>query len=132
MVSDWKAENVQLRQFASPMATRNLSNDIPDQAVDALLSVCMKNASIFQHYFRLKARLCKIKHMNRYHIYAPHRAEQKTYRYADAVRMVLDAYHGFSPRLAEFAQRVFADRHIDARTKPGKLGGAYCYSVAPG
>jgi oligoendopeptidase F len=60
--------------------------------------------------------------MNRYHIYAPHRAEQKTYRYADAVRMVLDAYYGFSPRLAELAQRVFADRHIDARTKPGKNG----------
>ena len=132
LVSDWKAENLQLRHFATPMATRNLSNDIPDRAVDALLSVCMKNAPIFQHYFALKARLCKIKKMNRYHIYAPHRAEQKTYRYADAVRMVLDAYHGFSPRLAELAQRVFADRHIDARTKPGKLGGAYCYSVNPG
>ncbi|MCK6501453.1 MAG: M3 family metallopeptidase, partial [Nitrospira sp.] len=31
----------------------------------------------------------------------------------------------------ELAQRVFADRHIDARTKPGKMGGAYCYSVVP-
>ena len=122
LVNDWKAENLQLRHFSAPMATRNLSNDIPDRAVDALLSVCMKNAPIFQHYFGLKARLCKIKTMNRYHIYAPHRAEQKTYRYADAVRMVLDAYHGFSPRLAELAQRVFADRHIDARTKPGKVG----------
>jgi oligoendopeptidase F len=46
--------------------------------------------------------------------------------------MVLDAYHSFSPRLAELAERVFADRHIDARTKPGKMGGAYCYSVVPG
>ena len=132
LVNDWKAENLQLRRFTSPMATRNLSNDIPDQAVDALLSVCLKNAFIFQRYFSLKARLCKIKPMNRYHIYAPHRAEQKTYRYADAVRMVLDAYHSFSPRLAELAQQVFADRHIDARTKAGKLGGAYCYSVMPG
>ncbi len=132
LVNDWKAENLQLRHFAAPMAARNLSNDIPDRAVDALLAACMKNAPIFQHYFALKARLCKIKTMNRYHIYAPHRAEQKSYRYADAVRMVLDAYHGFSPRLAELAQRVFADCHIDARTKPGKLGGAYCYSVNPG
>ena len=132
LVNDWKAENLQLRRFATPMATRNLSNDIPDQAVDALLSVCMKNAPLFQRYFGLKAKLCKIPQMNRYHIYAPHRAEQKTYRYADAVRMVLDAYHGFSPRLADLAQQVFADRHIDARTKPGKLGGAYCYSVTPG
>ncbi len=131
LVSDWKAENLQLRHFATPLASRNLSNDIPDQAVGALLSVCMHNAPLFQRYFKLKARLCGIKRMNRYHIYAPHRAEQKTYRYPDAVRMVLDAYQAFSPRLAELAQRVFADRHIDARTKPGKMGGAYCYSVVP-
>lgn len=132
LVGDWKAENLQLRHFTTPLASRNLSNDIPDRAVDALLSVCMNNAPIFQRYFGLKARLCRIKTMNRYHIYAPHRADQKTYRYADAVRMVLDAYHGFSPHLAELAQRVFADRHIDARTKQGKMGGAYCYSVTPG
>lgn len=131
LVNDWKAENLQLRHFKTPLASRNLSNDIPDSAVEALLTVCMNNAPIFQRYFSLKAKLCKIRTMNRYHIYAPHRAEQKTYRYADAVRMVLDAYYGFSPRLAELAQRVFADRHIDARTKPGKMGGAYCYSVTP-
>ena len=131
LVNDWKAENLQLRHYKTPLASRNLSNDIPDAAVEALLAVCMKNAPIFQRYFGLKAKLCKIPTMNRYHIYAPHRAEQKTYRYADAVRMVLDAYYGFSPRLAELAQRVFADRHIDARTKPGKMGGAYCYSVTP-
>ena len=131
LINDWKAENLQLRHFKTPLASRNLSNDIPDSAVEALLAVCLENAQIFQRYFKLKARLCRIKTMNRYHIYAPHRAEQKTYRYPDAVRMVLDAYYAFSPRLAELAQRVFADRHIDARTKAGKMGGAYCYSVTP-
>lgn len=131
LINDWKAENLQLRHFKTPLASRNLSNDIPDSAVEALLAVCMKNAPIFQRYFKLKAKLCNIGTMNRYHIYAPHRAEQKTYRYPDAVRMVLDAYYGFSPRLAELAQRVFADRHIDARMKTGKMGGAYCYSVTP-
>ncbi|MCW5800730.1 MAG: M3 family oligoendopeptidase [Nitrospira sp.] len=131
LINDWKAENLQLRHFKTPLASRNLSNDIPDSAVEALLAVCMKNAPIFQRYFKLKAKLCKISTMNRYHLYAPHRAEQKTYRYPDAVRMVLDAYYGFSPRLAELAQRVFADRHIDARMKAGKMGGAYCYSVTP-
>ncbi|GAB1722563.1 MAG: oligoendopeptidase F [Nitrospira sp. CR1.1] len=131
LINDWKAENLQLRHFKTPLASRNLGNDIPDSAVEALLAVCMKNSPIFQRYFKLKARLCKISTMNRYHIYAPHRAEQKTYRYPDAVRMVLDAYYGFSPHLAELAQRVFADRHIDARMKTGKMGGAYCYSVTP-
>jgi len=131
LVNDWKAENLQLRRFASPIATRNLGNDIPDNAVACLLRVSRKNAGIFQHYFRIKARLCKIKPMSRYHIYAPHRMEQKSYRYQEAVRMVLDAYRGFSPQFAELAERVVHERHIDARTRPGKIGGAYCYSVVP-
>jgi oligoendopeptidase F len=131
LVNDWKAENLQLRRFASPIATRNLGNDIPDEAVASLLKVCQKNAGIFQDYFRIKARLCKIKPMSRYHIYAPHRTAQKSYRYQDAVRMVLEAYRGFSPQLADLAERVLRERHVDARTRPGKIGGAYCYSVVP-
>jgi oligoendopeptidase F len=132
LVNDWKSENLSLRRFASPIATRNLGNDVPDPAVDVLLSVCADNAGLFQHYFKLKARICGIRAMNRYHVYAPHRTESKRYRYADAVRMVLEAYRGFSPQLAELAQQVFDHRHIDAPTRPGKLGGAYCYSVVPG
>lgn len=131
LVNDWKAENLQLRHFASPIATRNLGNDIPDAAVASLLKVCQKNAGIFQRYFRIKARLCKITPMSRYHIYAPHRTEQKSYRYQDAINMVLEAYRGFSPQLADLAERVVHERHIDARTRPGKIGGAYCYSVVP-
>ncbi len=132
LVNDWKAENIHLRHFAAPIASRNLGNDIPDQAVRVLLSVCVKNREVFQHYFKLKARVCRIAPMSRYHIYAPHRSERKTYRYNDAVRMVLEAYRGFSPRLADLAERVFTDRRVDARVRPGKIGGAYCYSVVPG
>ena len=132
LVNDWKSENILLRRFSSPIGARNLGNDVPDAAVDVLLSVCAENAGLFQQYFRLKARICGITSMNRYHLYAPHRTEVKKYRYADAVKMVLEAYRGFSPRMADLAQQVFSDRHIDAPTRPGKLGGAYCYSVLPG
>lgn len=132
LVNDWKSENVGLRGFASPIAIRNLGNDVPDQAVDVLLATCAKNAEIFQTYFKLKAKICKISPMNRYHLYAPHRADTKKYKYADAVGMVLDAYRGFSPKLADLAEQVLRERHVDGPTRPGKLGGAYCYSVVPG
>jgi len=132
LVNDWKTENLQVRRFVSPIATRNLGNDIPDEAVTSLLKVCRNNAGIFQDYFRIKARLCNIKPMSRYHIYAPHRTHHKSYRYHDAVKMVLDAYRGFSPQFADLAEQVVHEHHIDARTRPGKIGGAYCYSVAPG
>lgn len=132
LVNDWKSENLGLRHFSSPIATRNLGNDVPDQAVEVLLSACAKNADIFQTYFKLKAKICKITPMSRYHLYAPHRTEAKKYKYADAAAMVLEAYRGFSPRLADLAEQVFRERHIDGPTRPGKLGGAYCYSVVPG
>ncbi|MEK7305652.1 MAG: M3 family oligoendopeptidase, partial [Nitrospirota bacterium] len=132
LVNDWKSENLGLRHFGSPIATRNLGNDVPDQAVDVLLSACAKNADIFQTYFKLKAKICKITPMSRYHLYTPHRTEAKKYKYADAAKMVLEAYRGFSPRLADLAEQVFTDRHIDGPTRSGKLGGAYCYSVVPG
>jgi oligoendopeptidase F len=132
LVNDWKSENLGLRHYSSPIATRNLGNDVHDQAVDVLLSACAKNVDIFQTYFKLKAKICKITPMSRYHLYAPHRTEAKKYKYADAAAMVLEAYRGFSPRLADLAEQVFRDRHIDGPTRPGKLGGAYCYSVVPG
>jgi oligoendopeptidase F len=132
LVNDWKSENLSLRHFSSPIATRNLGNDVPDRAVEVLLATCAKNAEIFQTYFKLKARICKIKPMSRYHLYAPHRTESKKYKYSDAVKMVIEAYQGFSPRLADLAHQVFTERHIDAPTRPGKIGGAYCYSVVPG
>jgi oligoendopeptidase F len=132
LVTDWKSENLGLRHFSSPIATRNLANDVPDEAVDVLLAACARNADIFQTYFKLKAKICRISPMSRYHLYAPHRAETKKYRYADAVTMVLDAYRAFSPRLADLAEQVFRDRHIDGPTRAGKLSGAYCYSVSPG
>ena len=48
LVNDLKSENLGLRRFSSPIASRNLSNDVPDQAVDVLLPLCEKNADIFQ------------------------------------------------------------------------------------
>jgi oligoendopeptidase F len=36
---DWHNENIELRKFSSPIAVRNLSNDIPDEVVDTMLGV---------------------------------------------------------------------------------------------
>jgi len=53
---DWHSEQIALRSYASPIAVRNLANDLPEAIVDALLEVSEANATVFQDYFRLKAR----------------------------------------------------------------------------
>lgn len=132
LVIDWKQEHLGLRHHRSPISVRNLMNDVPEDSVETLLEVCAKNAGIFQAYFKLKADLCRIKRMSRYHIYAPFRESPKRYDFPSASAMVLEAYRGFSPRLADLAGRVLNERHVDAAMRPGKIGGAYCYGVVPG
>ena len=133
-VRDWFSENVQLRHHASPLSVRNLDNDIPDAATEALLAVCRRNVGLFQRYFRLKARWLGLPsgQLRRYDIYAPVVASDKEYTYPDAVNMVLDSLDGFSPTLGGHARRVFSDQHIDAEVRPGKQSGAFCASILPG
>ena len=131
LVIDWKQEHLGLRHHRSPISVRNLMNDVPEDSVETLLDVCAKNAGIFQGYFKLKGRLCRIKKMSRYHIYAPLQEARKRYSFATASSMVLDAYREFSPRLADLAAQVLRARHVDSAIRPGKIGGAYCYSVIP-
>ena len=132
LVRDWRNENIDLRNYKSPIAVRNLHNDIPDKAVDALLEVCEKNAPLFQRFFDLKARWLKIDQLRRYDVYAPVAESDKTYGFQEGVEMVLDAFQSFDPRVAELAQKIFNDDHVDSEVRKGKRGGASCWSVTPG
>ncbi len=130
LVLDWKNEG-ELRTYPTPVSIRNINNDIPDAVVTTLLKCCRKNRQIFQDYFRIKGKLCGLRKMTRYDIYAPQQGEKSSYPFQQAVRLVFDAYQQFSPRLAELARQVLEEQHLDAKPANGKMGGAFCYSVHP-
>ena len=128
---DWHNENIGLRKFASAISVRNLGNDVPDEAVDALLSVARKNTKIFQRYFKFKAKQLGVDRLRRYDIYAPVAKSDKKFDYNDATRMVFESFGDFDPRIAEMAQRVFDQEHVDSEVRKGKRDGAFCWSVLP-
>ena len=130
-VRDWANENVDLRGFESPIAVRNLYNDIPDEAVEVLLQVARRNVGIFQRYFQLKARWLGVEKLRRYDIYAPLASSDRTVPYKEAVAAVLETFRQFDEEVAQKAERVFAQRHIDSEVRKGKRGGAFCATVLP-
>ncbi len=130
-VRDWRNENLTLRKFKSPLAVRNLGNDIPDKAVDALLDVARANTGIFQRYFKMKAKVLGVDKLRRYDIYAPVAKAEKPFEYASAAEMVLELVHEFEPKVGELARRVFEDDHLDSEVRKGKRDGAFCWSVTP-
>jgi oligoendopeptidase F len=130
-VRDWHDEQVGLRRYSSPIAVRNLDNDIPDRAVEVLLEVARENVGIFQRYFRLKAEWLGLERLRRYDIYAPLATSDRKIPYADAVKSVLETFDDFHPDFAVHAQRVFAQNHMDSEIRKGKRGGAFCFTVLP-
>ncbi len=130
-VRDWHSEMITLRRFPTPIASRNFSNDIPDDVVEALLDVCRRNNAVYQRYFRLKAHWLGVDKLRRYDIYAPLSRSDKTYDYGYAVGLVLETFNRFHPQVGALAQRVFDTNHIDSEVRPGKRGGAFCYTATP-
>jgi oligoendopeptidase F len=129
LVRDWRNEQVGLRKFESPIAARNLINDIPDEVVDTLLDVCQDNAPVFQRFFRLKARLLGMKRLRRYDIYAPVVESDKTYDFNTAASTVFSAFRSFDPQFESLARRVFDENRVDSEVRKGKRGGAFCWTV---
>ncbi len=132
VTQDWYNEQVRVRGFPRPISARNLTNHLPDEVVDTLLSVCRENATVFQRFFRVKARALGMDRLRRYDVYAPVGQADRTYDFATAVDMILEAFRRFHPQLADLARRVFDEGHLDSETRPGKRGGAFCASVVPG
>ncbi|MEA2007999.1 MAG: M3 family oligoendopeptidase [Chloroflexota bacterium] len=132
LIRDWRAENMDLRGYTSPISARNLVNDLPDEVVNTLLDVCKKNAGIFQDYFKLKAKWLGVEKLRRYDVYAPVVESDKTFDFNQGVNLVLEAFEDFDPRVAELVKKVFAENHIDSEVRKGKQDGAFCASVIPG
>jgi len=131
IVRDWRNENLNLRGFQSPIAVRNLVNDIPDPIVETLLEVTRQNVGLFQRFFRLKAQRIGMDKLRRYDVYAPVEKSDKKYDYNQAAGIVLESFQEFHPQFAELAQQIFDADHIDSEVRKGKRGGAFCATITP-
>jgi oligoendopeptidase F len=133
LIVQWHDENIKLRGFKSPISVRNIYNDINDNVVSILLETCRKNSFIFQKYFSLKAKMLKVKKLERYHLYAPLKKEKnpKKYTYHEAVKLVLNVFESFDPKFRDFAEIVFNKNHVDSQIRKGKMSGAFCSTITP-
>ncbi|MBQ4513131.1 MAG: M3 family oligoendopeptidase [Anaerolineaceae bacterium] len=128
---DWDQENLNFRNYNTPISVRNLNNDIPDDVVDLLLSTCQKNKNVFADFFRLKSKLLGLDELHRYDLYAPLASDESKVSFDEAYKTVIKSYNEFDPEFAEMAERVYKHHHIDSEVRHGKRSGAFCHTVLP-
>jgi len=126
-----KASDDRLRKYPAWITSRNLSNEVDDRTVEALIEAVTSRYDIVARYYRLKRRLLDLPELYDYDRYAPLPAADRRYTWSEAQEIVLDAYGRFHPRLAAEAGAFFERHWIDAAVRPSKRGGAFSHGVVP-
>ncbi len=118
------------RGFADDLEPALRANNVDRETLDAMTDAVVAALPDFRRYLHAKARL--LGHdggLPWWDLMAPVGASAVV-PWEGATDAVRDAFAGYSPALAALADRAFAESWVDAETREGKQGGAYCAGVA--
>ncbi len=128
-----KAIEDQWRGLEQPISSRNLSNLVEDEVVDALITSVKDSYGDLSHrYYNLKAKWFDVDVMDYWDRNAPlPEDDDRKIEWTEAKSMVLDAYAAFDPAMATIGQRFFDENWIDVPPRAGKDSGAFSHPVTP-
>lgn len=126
-----KSISDRLRGFPSWVSSRNLSNEASDESVEALISAVVSRYDIPQRWYHLKAKALGVEKLADFDRSAPMELTERAVGWSEATAIVRDAYHSFSPELADIVGRFIDERWIDAPIRQGKRPGAFCAYAVP-
>ena len=108
---------------------RHLSNQVEPEVVDALREAVQAACPKLSHrYYAMKAKWLGLDKLEYWDRNAPlPESDDRTVTWPEARKIVLDAYSGFAPKMAELAEPFFDLGWIDAAVKPGKAPGAFAH-----
>ena len=121
------------RKFDRPVSSRNLSNLVEDEVVDALVDAVKDSYPRLAHrYYKLKASWFGGETLDYWDRNAPLPDEdERVIPWEEARKTVLNAYGRFSGELADVGQRFFDNAWIDAPARAGKASGAFAHPTVP-
>ena len=121
------------RHFDRPVSSRNLSNDVEDEVVDALAAtVTARMPDLTHRYYALKAKWMGKDVLPWWDRNAPLPGEDnRKFSWDEAKALILEAFGDFDPTMAEVAGWFFKRGWIDAPTRDGKASGAFSHPTVP-
>jgi oligoendopeptidase F len=126
-----KAVDDRLRNYPTWLTSRNLSNEVSDESVQALVDAVKGRYDIPQRWYRLKAQMLGLDRLADYDRSAAVTSEDERFGWEQSRDLVLDSFGSFSPDMEALAKRFFDESWIDAPVRPGKRGGAFAASGVP-
>lgn len=155
-LTNLKGETITLnkrRGWNTPIDRALASGRLKEQTLDSLISAIEESLPLWRGYLQTKAAYLRKKGATAsstagtencrgiafYDLFAPLPGHSdssplfsKTWTFSEAREYVLKEYYSFSTDMGAFAEKVFEKGWIDAKIRPGKVGGAYDEDFAAG
>lgn len=126
-----KAIRDRARGYGHWLDSRNLDNEVDAASVEGLVEAVVSRYDLVRRWYHLKARLLGLERLCDYDRLAPLAPSRGNVSAGEAQKLVLAAFTDLSPRLGEAAAGFFSGRYVDAASRPGKQGGAFCSYATP-
>jgi pepF/M3 family oligoendopeptidase len=123
----------ELRGYESLLHRTLEDSRMDKQTLDAMMSAMEDFLPDFRRYLKAKAKLLGHKGaLPFYDLFAPVGSGQtKSFTYEQAHEFLVETFNKFSPEVGAFIDNAFRDNWIDAESRPGKGGGAFCANLIP-
>lgn len=121
------------RGYDDVATPRHISNRVESDVVSALVDAVRASYPDISHrYYALKAKWLGLEKLEHWDRNAPLPGDSgERIAWGEAQAIVLDAYRGFAPEMAELAEPFFTQGWIDAAPRAGKAPGAFSHPTIP-
>ncbi|MCY0876522.1 MAG: M3 family oligoendopeptidase [Firmicutes bacterium] len=104
------------------------NNRMSEATLSAMWQAVADHAAVASSYLKRKAELFGIDRLAWHDVSAPVGTSSSVIPYETAQALIIQQFGRFSPDLAAFATRAFADRWIESEDRAGKRAGGFCTS----
>jgi oligoendopeptidase F len=125
ILKDWDLESKK-KNYNTPIARRNLSNEISDESVEVLGKTTINGYRLVEKYYTLKKKILKLEDLRMSDLYAPIGNIEKKYSFEEALRLIEEINENFHPEFSKIIKTMQQKGHIDASPRKGKNRGAFC------
>lgn len=117
-----------LRGWEDPLREPLRMNRMKRETLDAMWAAVAEGVEPLKRYLALKARRFGKQRLSWHDVDAPIAASQAKISYAEAAKLIAEAFRQFSPDMADLAQTAFDEGWIEAEDRSGKRPGGFCTS----
>lgn len=119
-----------MRGYKSPLEKTLIGSRMDEETLNAMMDAIKESLPEFKRYFLKKAQLLGYEGpLPYYDIMAPISSSEKEYSYDEARDFIVKHFTSFSKDMGTLANTAFEEEWIDAESREGKRGGAFCSNL---